>query len=172
VSQFEIACSSATRRVWSASRRLNAPERQPLSAAEARTLLDIVRGDRLEALWVVELAAGMRRGEITGLGWPAVELEAGTVRVNRTLSYRPGDAYELGAPKTKRSLRTIRLPAIAVEALHVHRQRQREERLAAGANWRPDWNCVDAPWPGPSSTAMRRAAEQTAITQGLQPAQP
>jgi integrase len=117
----------------------DAPERQPLDAASARALLEQVRGDRLEGLWVVELATGMRRGEITALGWADVNLGAGTAKVTRTLSYRPGDSYALSAPKTKKSVRTIRLPVIAIEALRAQRQRQREERVAAGAKWRMDW---------------------------------
>jgi len=117
----------------------SAPERDYLGAEDARKLLDQVKGDRLEAMYVVTLATGLRRGEVTGLGWKDVDLEAGTIRISRSLSYRPGDAYELGAPKTTKSRRTIRLPAIAAEALRAHKQRQREERIGAGGRWRKDW---------------------------------
>jgi integrase len=50
--------------------------------------------------------------------------------------YRPGDAYELAAPKTKRSRRAMRIPPEAVAALEEHRRRQRLERIAAGPGWR------------------------------------
>jgi integrase len=58
---------------------------KPWDLDEARAFLRAVKGDRLEALWSVALALGMRRGEIAGLRWEDVDLEAGTVRVEQTL---------------------------------------------------------------------------------------
>ncbi len=114
-------------------------ERRPLTLEQARLLLAQVHGDRLEALFVLAVTTGMRRGELLGLGWQDVDLEARTVHVTRTLLYRPGDAYELARPKTARSRRAIRLAAIAVTALREHRTRQAVERIGAGVGWRPDW---------------------------------
>jgi integrase len=111
-----------------------------LDAAAARTFLAAVAGDRLEALYVVAVTLGLRRGEILGLGWRQVDLKAGTLAVTRTLSYLPGDAYDLTPPKTKRARRIVRIPAIAVAALEEHRGRQNRERLAAGTTWRKDWS--------------------------------
>jgi integrase len=42
---------------------------------EARTFLQAVRGDRLEALYAVALAVGLRQGEALGLRWQDVDLE-------------------------------------------------------------------------------------------------
>jgi integrase len=42
-------------------------EMHPLSAEEARRLLDATCGDRLEALYVLAVTTGMRRGELLGL---------------------------------------------------------------------------------------------------------
>src|SRR5674476_1535372 len=53
----------------------------PLSAEQARTFLAAIRGDRLEALYLVALGVGLRQGEILGLRWPDVDLDAGTLRV-------------------------------------------------------------------------------------------
>lgn len=39
----------------------------PLAAEDARRLLDTVRGDRLEALYVLTLSCGLRAGEVLGL---------------------------------------------------------------------------------------------------------
>jgi integrase len=114
------------------------PEREVLDASQARAFLASIAGDRLYALWLTAISTGARRGELTGLGWPNVDLEAGTIRISRTLTYMPGDAYEFGPPKTKRSRRTIRLIPAVVDELRAHQQRQRLERLAAGAAWRSD----------------------------------
>ena len=47
----------------------------PLSASEARKLLEAAQGDRLEALYVLAVHTGMRRGELLGLKWPDVDWE-------------------------------------------------------------------------------------------------
>ena len=76
-------------------------EIRPLDAEQAGTLLDTARGDRLEALYVVAVTAGMREGELLGLKWEDLDLDAGKLAVRRSLSItKDGPAYEL--PKTTR----------------------------------------------------------------------
>ena len=64
-------------------------EIRPLSREGARTLLQTARetGDRLEALYVLAVHSGLRQGEMLGLRWEDVDLEAGTLQVRRT-AYR------------------------------------------------------------------------------------
>jgi integrase len=54
---------------------------------EATAFLRSVTGDRLEAAWWLFLALGLRRGELAGLKWNAVDLESGvlSVRVTRVV---------------------------------------------------------------------------------------
>jgi integrase len=106
---------------------------QPLSAHEARRLLDAARGGRLEALYVLAIHTGMRRGELLGLKWSDVDPDNATVRVRRTLTRTDnGRRLALGEPKTKKSRRTVSLTQRAVEALRSHRARQSEEKLRVG----------------------------------------
>jgi integrase len=108
-------------------------EMRPLSSEETRRLLSAARGDRLEALYVLAVTTGMRRGELLGLKWLDVDLENATVSVRRTLTRTDnGKRIALGDPKTKRSRRTIRLAPQAVEALRVHLERQLQEIEALG----------------------------------------
>lgn len=108
-------------------------EMRPLSGEEARRLLETAAGDRLEALYVLAVHTGMRRGELLGLKWEDVDLEASTLRIRRTMTRTDnGKTLALGEPKTKQSRRTVRLTPRAVEALRRHRVRQAEEKLAAG----------------------------------------
>ena len=62
----------------------------------------------------------MREGELLGLRWEDVNLEAGTVRVRRTLTLAQSGP-RLTEPKAPKSRRQIRLTAGAVEALERHR---------------------------------------------------
>lgn len=129
------------------------------SPAELRALLAHVAGDpaadpprprdRLEALYVVAASTGMREGEILGLRWAAVDLDAGTLRVTHSLTRlavddpKPGELKTrpvLDEPKTASSRRTIALPASALAALREHRRRHLEERLLAGEEWDSSWD--------------------------------
>ncbi len=55
--------------------RIPRREVSPLSPEKARLFLDAIRGDRLEALYLVALGVGLRQGEILGLAWSDVDLE-------------------------------------------------------------------------------------------------
>ena len=103
-------------------------EMHPLSADEASALLGAARGDRFEALYVLAITTGLRRGELLGLRWRDADLEHGVLRVGRAL-VREGGRYRLGETKTKRGHRSIRLTSQAVSALGAHRRRQLEEKI-------------------------------------------
>jgi integrase len=60
-------------------------EMQPLSPEQVRVLLEAARGERLEALYVLAVTTGLRQGELLGLKWEDVDLEAGTLQVRRSL---------------------------------------------------------------------------------------
>jgi integrase len=114
--------------------RVVTPEMRPLSPPQARTLLDVARGNRLEALYVLAVSTGMRQGELLGLGWEDVDCEVEVVRVRRTLTLAKGGT-RLTEPKTRGSRRSIRLTALAVEAPGQHRERQESEGSARGHRW-------------------------------------
>lgn len=110
-------------------------EIQPLDAADARRFLDAAKGTRLEALYMVALTLGLRRGELLGLRWQDLALDRGTLRVNQAVQRVEGK-LRTAETKTDTSRRTLSLPASVVAALRAHRTRQLEERLLAGADWR------------------------------------
>ncbi len=80
------------------------PAITPLTAEQVKVLLAAARGDRLEALYVLAVTTGMRIGEMFGLRWSDVDLEAGTLQVRRTVA---ADGT-VNAPKTASSRRTVR----------------------------------------------------------------
>ena len=102
------------------------------------------------ALWVAA-ATGMRRGEVCGLRWSRVDLDAGTVTVDRAVTIVP--EVVVGSPKSHQR-RTIDLDPATVEVLRRHRARQQSvfpklvadpyvfsrDRKGRGATPpRPDW---------------------------------
>ena len=110
-------------------------EVQPLTAAEARALLQAAGDLPNGARWSVDLALGLRQGEALGLLWDAVDLDAGTLTVRRALQRQAGKGLVLVEPKSRAGRRTIKLPDALREALRSHRAWQAERRLAAGNVW-------------------------------------
>lgn len=110
-------------------------EIKPLSAQDARAVLDAAVGRRNAARWSVALALGLRQGEALGLGWDAVDLDAGTLTVRQALQRQRGGGLVIIPPKSRASRRMIPLPAQLVEALRAHRTEQLTERLAGGSAW-------------------------------------
>jgi integrase len=120
------------RNVAALARPVPVPQRelQVLTPDEARTLLERVRGDRLEALYVTAMGLGLRQGEALGLRWRDVDLEAGILRVAVQLQ-RIGGQNVVSEPKSQKSRRTLLLPEPVLEALRQHRAQQVIEQLQA-----------------------------------------
>jgi integrase len=115
------------------SRHRSSEEAKALSPTQVRALLEAARGTRNEALYVVAVHAGLRQGELLGLKWTDVDLEAGKLSVRRSLKVTD-DGLDFGSPKNNASRRSVPLNKTAVSALKAHRVRQNEERLRA-AKW-------------------------------------
>jgi integrase len=109
----------------------------PMTEAAALQLAEIpkmfagLRGKPLYSIAVIGLGTGLRRGELLALRWQDIDLEAGSLRVERSLEQtRAGLRFK--TPKTARSRRTIWLsPAVVSELRGIWRMQQ-EQRLALG----------------------------------------
>ena len=111
-------------------------EIEPLTPEQTKKLVEFVSEDRLAALYVLAVTAGLRQGELLGLKWEDVDLDHGILRVKRTLSGIKDGKPIFGTPKTAKGRRSVQLTAKAVEALEKHRKRQIEERKQLVELWR------------------------------------
>ena len=83
----------------------------PLTPEQAGAFLAAADGDRLEALYLMTAALGLRLGEGLGLRWQDVDLDGGTLRIRQTVQ-RVDGALIVKEPKTEKSRRTLTLPAV------------------------------------------------------------
>jgi integrase len=104
------------------------------SAEEAGRFLAAVADDRLRTAWWFLLARGPRRGEVCGLRWEDLDLEAGRLRIVHTRVMVDNKAIE-SDPKTSAGRRSVSLDSQLVAEFRSHRKRQLEERLRAGEAW-------------------------------------
>lgn len=104
-----------------------------LNLEQAKAVLAAAQGRRLHTYLVLSLLTGVRTEEARELTWSHVHLdppEGTPPHVAVWRSVRKG-----GDTKTRKSRRTLALPAPVVAALRTHQEAQEAERQAAGARW-------------------------------------
>ena len=102
--------------------------------AEVQQFRTSVRDDRLFACWLLS-CYGLRRSEILGLRWSAIEGDTLSIRRSRVVV--GNDAVE-GMPKSRRSIRDLPLPTELASALSELKKRQQDEARAFGSRWSDD----------------------------------
>ena len=118
--------------------KVEQPEGRTMTPQQAQVFLDHIRGDRLEALYVVALSLGLRISELLAVGWDDVNLEPGgspTLTVRRGLKRIKGRGLIIEGVKTRTSRRTVHLPAVTARRLREHRERQHLERESFPGRW-------------------------------------
>ena len=107
------------------------------TAKQLSAFLAGVADDSLFAFWWLAALRGLRRGELCGLRWAAVDLERGLLFVERNRTTAGYDVVE-GEPKTAAGRRAVALDKHTVAILREHRRRQlerRDRRHAANMAW-------------------------------------
>ena len=115
-----------------------APKKEihPLDEIQISAFLKAIKNHRFEELYTVTLFTGMREGEVLGLLWGCVDLNKGTICVNKQLQKIPGTGGQYQLVDTKNSKgRTITAPPTVVSALRKVRRKQQENRLRYGECW-------------------------------------
>jgi integrase len=137
---------------------------------QARSFLEAAREDRWYALWCFLAGSGARLGEGLGLQWEDVDLEAGTVIIQRGLVWLGGRTI-IQSPKTRASLRTLQLPPFAIDTLRRWKGTQAEDRLKLGQGWQDERGAVFTTQRGrpPSESYLRRVFLRTADSAGVPP---
>jgi len=120
--------------------KVEQPEGRTMTPEQARLFLNHVRGDRLEALYVVALSLGLRISELLAVGWDDIDLDptdgtTPTLTVHRGLKRLKGIGLVIEGVKTRTSRRTVHLPAVTAQRLREHRERQRVEREEHPGLW-------------------------------------
>ena len=94
---------------------------QPLLHEEMQRFLLQAKEENFFKVFLLELATGLRRGELLALQWDDLNFETGELRINKQV-YRVKGDLTVSEPKTKASIRTIILPPILLEVLREYKK--------------------------------------------------
>ncbi len=108
---------------------------KPMTPDEARRFMEAAQGDSYEAIFAVALGMGLRVGEVLGLRWQDVDLEAGQLTVRHALQRAKSGGLQLVEPKSRTSIRSLVLPAFVIRTLRQQQLRQKQQRLWGGLKW-------------------------------------
>ena len=98
--------------------KCNYPDKKILSEAElARFIKAIERDELWRDFFYTEITTGLRRGEICGLKWSDLDIEKGTLKIERSVGNGEDGKLEIGETKTEKGKRVIRLPASTLRIL-------------------------------------------------------
>ena len=117
------------------------PEMKAWSAEQLRKFVSSVATHRWAGIWALMATTGVRRGEVLGLRWSDVDLDAGSVTI-RSTRVRFGKTIATSTPKTARGNRTVALGPVVVAGLRAWRRQQAADQLLMGAGWRNGDNLV------------------------------
>ena len=124
--------------------RIQKKEMQVLNEDSSKDFLQAIKGDTLEWLFLVDLFTGLRQGELLGLTWDCVDLDAGTLTIKQQMQQRQakGDWSYYLAPLKNNKPRTLTPAAYVMQLLRSQYTRQLEMRLRAGEIWDNEFNLV------------------------------
>jgi integrase len=109
-------------------------EMRTWDAGQLDRFLASIRTDRLYAPLALLATTGMRRGELLGLRWVNVDLDAGRVAIRRTMVMVAGKPQE-SEPKTAKGRRPVPVAAEVIQALREWKAYQAAERLEWGPGY-------------------------------------
>lgn len=106
------------------------------TADQLAEFLGSVNDDPMFALWWLAGLRGLRRGELCGLRWTDIDLDRGTLTIERN---RTTVGYQVieGDPKTPAGRRAVALDKRSIEFLRTHRRYEQDRRAEAAEAGKP-----------------------------------
>lgn len=113
-------------------------EKQIYTVDEMKQLFKLANAEgtlNYRAFLTLAVYSGFRNGELMGLEWKDVDWENNVISVRRTSYYTTTDGNFTDTPKTKSSIRSLKLPDIVFSVLKELKTQQDMNREMLGTKW-------------------------------------
>ncbi len=122
--------------------RVEKKEIKPLAEAEIASFIDAAKDDEFADIFTVTLFLGLRRGEVCGLPWDAVNFKTNTITIKQQLSIaRDGTGYYI-APTKSDKIRSLTAPQFVMDLLREVKRKQAIQRVEHAFAWKDNHNLV------------------------------
>lgn len=136
---------------------------------QIQAFLRSVQNDRFAALFLLELTTGVRRGQLCGLKWADVDLDARLLTFHDNRVVVDGHAREKAGGKTVNADQTISIDRVTVATLRRWRALQDEERAFFGRDYKPgDYVFTFEDGRPPHPDTIRQRFDRLAAAAGLE----
>ena len=111
-------------------------EMQTIPAEQLQAFLQEAKATGVYEMYYIELATGLRRGELLGLKWTDIDWNNGIIKVKRQVARVDGQIVETPL-KTKNSYRTVTVSQQAIEVLKQQKEKTNDEYVFPSPNGGP-----------------------------------
>ena len=108
-------------------------EMRTFTVEELKRFFEVAKDSPHYTAYYLDLATGLRRGELLGLRWKDIDLEKETLSVwQQLVKSREKPRLKLKETKTPKSKRTVKLDPATIALLKFHKKRQEKLRESLG----------------------------------------
>lgn len=118
--------------------KVHKKEIQCYSPEDVEKLIEVLENEpiKYQAIIMLALDSGCRRGELTGLNWDDIDFEKGTININKTTQYVAGYGTFEKSTKSDTSNRVVYITSTTLKILKQYRIEQNKRRLLLGGEWK------------------------------------
>lgn len=108
------------------------------SPEEVQKLIEVLQNEpiKYQAIIMLALDSGARRGEITGLTWNDIDFEKSTININKATQYVSGYGTFEKSTKSDTSNRVVYITPTTIQILKKYKVEQGEQKLLLGTKWK------------------------------------
>lgn len=117
--------------------KVHKKEIQCYSPEDVQKLIEVLQYEpiKYQAVIILALDSGCRRGELTGITWNDIDFEKGIININKATQYVSGyGSFEKGT-KTETSNRTFNIAPTTIQILKKYKLGQDKQKLFLGSKW-------------------------------------
>lgn len=117
--------------------KVNKEEMKCYTPEEVQKLVKVLKNESIkyQALILLALDTGARRGEITGLTWDDIDFERGIINIDKVTQYISGIGIFEKEPKNKSSIRKVNISKTTLKILKQYQKSQLLAKLKLGSKW-------------------------------------